>query len=425
MVRGLLLTGSVVVAAFGETLREAADKHGLYVGTCISHSHLSNSQYTSVAKQQYSLYTAENACKFDALEPNQGQFNFRGCDDIRDFAKQANAKFRAHTLCWVSQVPGWVNNLGASGKRSVLQSHAKAVVSHYGSDAIAWDVVNEAVTDSDGQGNLKNNVWYPDVPDYLDVCFKAAREAAPSGVKLFYNDYGADSMSQSKARRVYSVVWDLVYRGIPIDGVGLQFHIGTWADNQGFYDGFKQNLQQYAALGLEVHVTELDISFDSWSSAAEKQQGDMYAKLLKICLDASNCKNFETWGFTDASTWISGNKHPLPFDENYRPKAAVAAMIVAMGGSPSPSPSPTPTPSPSPTRTYDTLTTTCQNAVAITDKLSVSSVQDCKALCDGRAGCNSVDTDGHDCYLKSHCEGQVGSCNGWCGYRVRGQEVSV
>merc|ERR1712176_104462 len=118
-------------------------------------------------------------------------------------------------------------------------------------------------------GPLKANNWYPDVPDYVDLCFQAAREAAGPGVKLFYNDYSGDSTVQSKSDRIYNYVKGMLDRGVPIDGVGLQFHIGTWADIwfYNFYNGVRRNMQRYADLGLEVHITELDIEFDNWNGA--------------------------------------------------------------------------------------------------------------------------------------------------------------
>jgi len=332
MFRGLFVTGCAIGVQSSETLREGAEKHGIYFGTAIKHSKLKDAAYTALAKEQYNLATAENSCKWDALEPQPGQFTWSECDDIRDFAlNEMKGVFRGHNLCWGNQLPDWTKSLSADGKRAALIRHAKAVVTHYGTDAFAWDVVNEAVTDDKHASDiLKANNWYPDVPDYIDVCFTAAREAAPQGTKLFYNDYSSDStIEQPKAQRVYDMVKSMVSRGVPIDGVGLQFHIGKGKDNRNFYQHFKANLDQYEALGLEVHITELDISFDSWSSMNEKKQADMYASLLQICLDSKACTNFETWGFTDSSTWMAG-KHPLPFDENMDPKMAVKSMLAVL-----------------------------------------------------------------------------------------------
>merc|ERR1712217_17477 len=94
----------------------------------------------------------------------------------------------------------------------------------------------------------------------------------------------------------------------------------------------------------------------------------------------------------------------------------MGSMINAFDGQDPPAPSPSP--SPSPRRQYERLTQTCQNAESISGKLSVGSVSACQKLCDEKAGCIAVDTNGRDCYLKSACQGIVGSCSDWCAYRV-------
>ena len=66
----------------------------------------------------------------------------------------------------------------------------------------------------------KNNFWYPKLPNYVDVAFKAARQANPEA-QLFYNDYGQNQVT-GKAEVVYDMVKSMKDRGIPIDGVGMQ-----------------------------------------------------------------------------------------------------------------------------------------------------------------------------------------------------------
>ena len=78
----------------------------------------------------------------------------------------------------------------------------------------------------------------------------------------------------------------------------------------------------------------------SWSSALDEQQAQVYVGLLKACLAVPACKSFETWGFTDASTWKGSNHYPLPFDAQYKPKAAAQAMLDVLTGAPVPAPTP-------------------------------------------------------------------------------------
>ena len=133
------------------------------------------------------------------------------------------------------------------------------------------------------------------------------------------------------------MVKSLQANGVPIDGVGMQMHI---AMNYDLYSGVRANIQRLGALGLQVHITELDISCGSypdyscqtWSTTQKAQQASAYKELMQICLDLKKtCTSFETWGFTDRYTWLTGvygsDQFPLPFDSSYNPKPACDALV--------------------------------------------------------------------------------------------------
>jgi len=188
---------------------------------------------------------------------------------------------------------------------------------------ICWDVVNEAIADNPNPSDpLKHNVWYPTLTNYIDVAFQAARNA-DSTVKLFYNDYGAEGLG-GKSDAVYNLVKGMKSRGIPIDGVGLQMHVAT-----SYYPSYSQivsNIQRLGALGLQVHITEMDVKCPD--PCNKNLQAQVYSDVLHACLTNSNiCKSFQSWGFTDKYTWLGQNQHPLPFDENYAKKPAYQAIL--------------------------------------------------------------------------------------------------
>ena len=254
--------------------------------------------------------------------------------------------FRGHNTCWGVYNPSWLDNgnFTSSELVDILENHVTTVLDHYQGKAVAWDIVNEAISDS-APYDFKANTWNNITADadgintnYIDVAFRAARKADPNA-KLFYNDYNVASSqgwSQGKSDAMYNMVKSMLDRGVPIDGVGLQMHVGTGYD---LVDGVIKNMERYGALGLEVHITELDLvcsqknGYDCvWSDDMEQQQGELYATLLKACLDTDACTNFETWGFTDAHSWLEDGTHPLPFDENYNQKKAVGSMLDILTG---------------------------------------------------------------------------------------------
>lgn len=88
-------------------------------------------------------------------------------------------KVRGHNLCWHQQNPPWLNkSLSHNQLVAALEAHINTVVTHYGTKAYAWDVVNEAVSDGgQGQPVVKKvyDPWMPAVPDFIDRAFHAAR----------------------------------------------------------------------------------------------------------------------------------------------------------------------------------------------------------------------------------------------------------
>jgi len=323
-----------VFSATAQTLREAA-KGRIMVGSAANLNNLHNDHtYATTLSSQYNSFTAEVSCKFGPTEPSRNTFSFADCDAILNASHASNGVFRAHNLIWGVSNPAWLENgrFSPADKRAVLTRHVQALVQHYGGRPYCWDVVNEAVSDKANE-ELKANVWYPDVPDYVDLAFKTARAAHPT-VKLFYNDYSiasATGWSADKSNKVFNMISSMKKRGIPIDGVGFQLHVDLGYLNM--IEGVKENIKRYQAIGIEVHMTEIDVSCasygntcTSWNAQKAQQQAEVYAALLEACLSFSNCKSFTSWGFTDKYTWLPG-QHPLPFDENYQPKPAFGALI--------------------------------------------------------------------------------------------------
>ena len=318
------------------------------MGTAITPAHFNESSYVKVVAKEYDLVTAENECKWSATEPAQNTFTFDSCDAVLNFAQENSMAFRGHNLCWGDYNPAWLDALTAQGKREALENHINATLAHYQtadgeSLAVAWDVVNEALDDAATGSNwfYKNSTWYPDVPNFVSVAFQAARRACPS-CRLFYNDYNIASTFGSdapKATAVQSMVKELLENGVPIDGVGFQLHVSR-EFSAAEVDGVRDNIAAFGALGLEVHMTEIDVSCGNWPNYTcrewgedeMEEQAEVYAGLLAACLDAPDvCTSFESWGCTDKYSWLTAvygeDEHPLPFDEDYSKKPAYFALL--------------------------------------------------------------------------------------------------
>ncbi|MCC2333805.1 endo-1,4-beta-xylanase [Cellulomonas wangsupingiae] len=336
----LTLAVSAAVAipaqAAGSTLQEAAAQSGRYFGTAIAANRLSDSTYATIANREFNMITAENEMKMDATEPNQNQFNFTNGDRILNWALQNGKQVRGHALAWYSQQPGWMQRMEGSTLRSAMINHVTQVATHYKGKIYAWDVVNEAFADGSSGGRRDSNLERSG-SDWIEVAFRTARAADPAA-KLCYNDYNIDDWSHAKTQGVYRMVRDFKQRGVPIDCVGLQSHFNPQSPVPGNY---QTTIESFAALGVDVQITELDIE------GSGSAQAESYRKVTQACLNVARCTGITVWGVRDTDSWRASGT-PLLFDGNGNKKAAYTSVLNTLNAA-TPNPTTPPPTSPTPT----------------------------------------------------------------------------
>ncbi|MEV4003039.1 endo-1,4-beta-xylanase [Actinomadura sp. NPDC049753] len=315
-----LVAPSPAVAA-ESTLGAAAAQSGRYFGTAIASGRLNDSAYTTIASREFNMVTAENEMKIDATEPQRGQFNFSSGDRVYNWAVQNGKRVRGHTLAWHSQQPGWMQSLSGGTLRQAMIDHINGVMAHYKGKIAQWDVVNEAFAD-DGSGGRRDSNLQRTGNDWIEVAFRTARAADPAA-KLCYNDYNIENWTWAKTQGVYAMVRDFKQRGVPIDCVGFQSHFNSGSP---YNSNFRTTLQNFAALGVDVAITELDIQGASATT---------YANVTNDCLAVSRCLGITVWGVRDTDSWRS-EQTPLLFDGNGNKKAAYTSVLNALNGTSSP-----------------------------------------------------------------------------------------
>ena len=330
----LALAGAALVVpnmaqAAASTLGAAAAQSGRYFGTAIAANRLGDSTYSTIAAREFNMITAENEMKPEALQPNRGQFNFSSGDQIYNWATQRGLKVRGHTLAWHAQQPGWMQSLNGSNLRQAMIDHINGVMAHYRGKLVAWDVVNEAFNED---GSRRSSNLQGTGNDWIEVAFRTARAADPS-TKLCYNDYNIENWSYGKTQGVYNMIRDFKSRGVPIDCVGLQTHFTGGSSLPG---NFQTTLSSFAALGVDVALTEADVTNASTSQ---------YAGLTQACMNVPRCIGITVWGVRDSDSWRSGES-PLLFDGGGNKKAAYNSVLNVLNSA---SPNPTPTATVSPT----------------------------------------------------------------------------
>ena len=234
------------------------------VGSAVRAADLTGNSAVLLTKHFNSI-TSENDMKWDATEPTLGTFTFATADAQVAFAKANNMQVRGHTLVWHAQTPAAVFNdvngvpmTPTPENRALLiqrmRNHIQGVVTHFGTDVGTWDVVNEAIDQSQADG-FRRSPWFNIIgPEFIDIAFQAAREFAPTA-KLHYNDFS--TTDTTKLAFIAALVSGMKSRGVPIDGVGHQMH-----NNVDFPSGaaVTNAINTIHALGVENAVTELDVS---------------------------------------------------------------------------------------------------------------------------------------------------------------------
>ena len=177
-------------------------------------------------------------------------------------------------------------------------------------------MVNEAFADGNGGGRRDSNLQRTG-NDWIEEAFRAARAADPNA-KLCYNDYNTDGIN-AKSTGIYNMVVDFKNRGVPIDCVGIQSHLGSNSN----LSSYQANMQRFSDLGVDVQITELDVG------GSGSGQANVYRQVTQACMAVARCTGITTWGITDRYTWRP-NDTPLLFDSNYQKKQAYQAVLDAL-----------------------------------------------------------------------------------------------
>ncbi|MBN2547601.1 MAG: endo-1,4-beta-xylanase [Anaerolineales bacterium] len=323
---------AAAAAGKSATLRSLAEQRGLNFGTSVGAGSFNKPAEVELLTRQFNMLAVENAMKWEVIHPEPERYDFSEADQIVAFARANGMSVYAHVLVWENQLSPWLVERAYSRDELIdlLCRHIKTVVGRYRGQVYAWDVVNEAF---DPDGTLRNNLWTRGIgPEVIAMAFQWAREADPDAL-LIYNDVAGEGMNQ-KSQAIYALAQGLLKLGAPLDGIGMQMHV--WLDGPPTQQELSENMQRLADLGLQVHITEMDVR-TQYSSLSEAEkltaQAEFYASAMRACLGASNCTTFVVWGLTDAHSWIPyfyGPDIPLLFDGNYQPKAAYFALLEAL-----------------------------------------------------------------------------------------------
>jgi endo-1,4-beta-xylanase len=343
-----LVIGVLSPASGAQSLRARADLADRLVGSAARSSRLNEPLYAVALGREFNLLEPEDELKWEVLHPTPATFDFLPADRLLSFARGHGMKMRGHTLVWHHQLPPWLSDghFSPDQLRRLLEEHIRIVVTHYRGQVFAWDVVNEAF---DENGQLRSTLWYnaPGIGSgpgtaYIETALRWARAADPDAL-LFINEAECETLNR-KSDALYKALGDFKRRGLPLDGLGLQMHI---FDLNPDFPGIAANIHRFAALGLQIHITEMDVAVPVDPEGQPRnpsdsiRQAEIYRKIASICFSEPGCTAFQTWGFTDKYSWIRSSTRgakgaALLFDASYAAKPAYFAVREALPEPPGP-----------------------------------------------------------------------------------------
>ncbi len=337
------------------------------IGTAFTPSGLSSKPTMALVEKHFSgSITAGNEMKPDAVlnqaacqayfeetgDDTVPQVGFSAAKPLLNYCRDNNIPVRIHTLVWHSQTPDWFFKEGYSNdgewvsKEKMLKRMENYIKAYFETltelyptiDFYACDVVNEAWTDQgtprqpgeQGSSGSEQSAWVQVFGDnsFIEPAFEFAREYAPKGCKLYYNDY--NEYMDGKMNVIIEMANGLKEKGL-IDGIGMQSHLDARQSLDAAFPSvsmYNKALDKYSKLGLDIQITELDVTTPENPTEADfKVQADYYKGIWDaIYAHKDSISAVVLWGITDDGSWRA-NKSPLLFDADYKAKPAYYSII--------------------------------------------------------------------------------------------------
>ena len=362
------LSSSAQTATVTKTLKDVY-KDAFLMGAAVNPAVTSGRDQASqdIVTKHFNSITVENAMKAAPINPQPGVYNWGPADDYVAFGEKNKMFIVGHTLVWHNQVPAWFFT-NAAGKPNTkeeqierLRSHIEAVAGRYAGRVNGWDVVNEVF---ENDGSYRNNNWvtaFGSGDTLVKYAFMFAAKYAPN-TELYYNEFNA--WRPTKRDAIVRMVKMLQKENIRIDGVGMQAH---WGLNYPKNNYIEEAIDAYAACGVKVMITELDVDvlplskegqIAGWAANADRQlqleefeifldpykeglpdsvQNQLtkrYAELFGIFYKKRDKISRVTfWGIHDGSSWKNGSpipnrtNYPLLWGRQHKPKPALNAVL--------------------------------------------------------------------------------------------------
>lgn len=315
--------------------------------------------FSFIRETMLDLQTPIEEGRYD-LRRGKDTFNFYIPDLTFNYAREKKIPIAlGHVFGGNSEIniPDWVKSINNREEFiNFMTEHLSTIVSRYKTDEIPVTIilVNEYFgnpfqnTPTFKFWKTKANSLGITDEELMSILFAKAKEIAPNTTFIF-NEYGMEipgsyNYSQNKDFEIFSLLQKCKERSIPIDGIGFQMHLYAkdFYGNRNFIrnlERFKQQIQRYKSLGIEVYITELDIRIDDMPNVPLEErlllQAKIYQSIIRAARDAG-VKSITIWGTADWESWLnnpeltgsdSEETRPLFLDKNNQRKISYYAIL--------------------------------------------------------------------------------------------------
>ncbi|TWT81541.1 Endo-1,4-beta-xylanase A precursor [Planctomycetes bacterium CA13] len=331
------------------------------IGVGVSHQVIENPDDAALITRHFEILTPENCMKPQAVHPGENVWNFENADRFADFTRKRKLELVGHCLVWAKddRTDQWMmQEDGEPVSRDILlhriETHVDTVVGRYADVATMWDVVNEAIGDSDGD-LLRDSIYSRTTGmDFIVTAFKAAHAKDPDAL-LIYNDYNCHK--PGKREKLIKLLTELKKKGAPVDAYGMQGHFELGDDS---IPQLRETFAELRKLGIKVVVSELDIdvvkrgrwwaedgkyreelaTYDPYKDGLpediQRKLTQQYVEIFQLFSENSDViERVSFWNLHDGESWLNDFpwkrvNYPLLFDRDRQPKPAFFAVCEAL-----------------------------------------------------------------------------------------------
>lgn len=284
-----------------------------------------NDVYKEKLKEFFNILTVP--FYWDATEPEEGRTRYdkdaekiyrRPPTDLCvEFCEKNGIEPREHALCYDHFFPDWLADRPDAEVRRHLERRMREIADRYKDRIPTIEVTNEMLWD-EGKTHFYRS------PDFMTFCYEKAAEYFPHN-KLCINEWtGAVWEDPASPWNNYSaLIENVLLQNGRIDAIGMQYHLFYRAENyfaatRRLFDEKRllAALDNYAAFGKPMHITEVTVPAFTEEVADEQSQADVIERLYRLWFSYPNVEQIVYWNLVDGYAY---NAEPgdMSYGENY------------------------------------------------------------------------------------------------------------